>query len=89
VASSFQARPAFLNRTQRERKSRNASAAGSFHEHPEQPDGIIYPSRLNAETNLAVYGRAISKLSVHGVTPLIHAKGLADSSDELKVALVA
>jgi hypothetical protein len=61
----------------------------AFYEHPEQPDGIIYPSRLNTETNLAIYGRAISKLTVHSVTPLINAKGLADVLDELKVALVA
>jgi hypothetical protein len=61
----------------------------AFHEHPEQPDGIIYASRLNAETNLAVYGRAISKLTVRSVTPLIHARGLADVLDQLKVALVA
>jgi RES domain len=61
----------------------------AFHEHPEQPDGIVYPSRLNAETNLAIYSRAISKLTVHSVTLLINAKGLADVLDELKVALVA
>jgi hypothetical protein len=61
----------------------------AFHEHPEQPDGIIYPSRLNAETNLAIYGRAISKLTARSVTPLIKARGLAQVLDELKVALAA
>jgi RES domain-containing protein len=34
----------------------------AFHDHPQNPDGIIYPSRLNGEVNLAVYGRAVSKL---------------------------
>jgi hypothetical protein len=60
----------------------------AFHEHPEKPDGIIYPSRLNAETNLAIYDRAISKLTAGNVTPLINARGLAQVLDELKVALV-
>jgi prophage maintenance system killer protein len=60
----------------------------AFHEHPEQPDGIIHRSRLNAEANLAIYDRAISKLRVHRVTALINAKGLADVLEELKVALV-
>jgi hypothetical protein len=60
----------------------------AFHEHPAQPDGIIYRSRLNAETNLAIYDRAISKLTAHSVTPLIRAKGLAEVLDELKIALV-
>jgi hypothetical protein len=61
----------------------------AFYEHPEAPDGIIYPSRLNAETNLAVYDRAVSKLAVHRVTPLINAKGLVAILNDLKVALVS
>lgn len=36
----------------------------AFYEHPSEPDGILYPSRLNGETNLAVYDRAIPKLQV-------------------------
>lgn len=35
----------------------------AFHEHRSVPDGIIYPSRLNGHTNLAIFDRAISKLS--------------------------
>jgi len=60
----------------------------AFYEHPEKPDGIIYPSRLNLETNLAIYDRAVRKLIVHRVMPLIDAAGLANVLDDLKVALV-
>jgi hypothetical protein len=60
----------------------------AFHEHPTAPDGIVYPSRLNGETNLAVYDRAISKLRASRSMPLISAPGLADVLNGLKVALV-
>lgn len=49
----------------------------AFHEHRSVPDGIIYPSRLNGHTNLAIFDRAISKLSAVRVVPLIGAPGLA------------
>ena len=60
----------------------------AFHDHPSGPDGIIYPSRLNGQTNLAVYDRAISKLRAAKTTPLIAAGGLAVVLDELLVALI-
>jgi hypothetical protein len=43
---------------------------------------------LNAETNLAIYDRAIPKLAVRRVTALINAEGLAAVLNDLKVALV-
>ena len=49
----------------------------AFHDHPAQPGGIIYPSRLNGETNLAVYDRVIAKLRPVGSVPLIEAPGFA------------
>jgi hypothetical protein len=61
----------------------------AFHEHLQKPDGIIYPSRLNAETSLAIYDRAIAKLAVTRVTPLIAARGLANILTDLRVALVS
>jgi hypothetical protein len=61
----------------------------AFHEHPQKPDSIIYPSRLNAETSLAIYDRAIAKLAVTRVTPLIAARGLANILTDLRVALVS
>lgn len=59
----------------------------AWHEHPAQPDGIIYPSRLNGQTNLAMYHRAVPKLRAIAVRPLIRATGLATVLDELLVEL--
>jgi hypothetical protein len=59
----------------------------AWHEHPDQPDGIIYPSRLNGQTNLAVYHRAVPKLRAVDVRPLIGASGLAAVLNELLVEL--
>lgn len=60
----------------------------AFHDHPEEPDGIIYPSRLNGRTNMAVYDRAVPKLVVRQVTPLIAAAGFADVLNDLCVSIV-
>lgn len=60
----------------------------AFHEHPEAPDGIMYPSRLNGHANLAVYDRAVIKLRVVRRTKLIAARGLAAALNDLKVCLV-
>lgn len=62
--------------------------AVAFHEHRDQVDGIIYPSRLNGHTNLAVFDRAIGKLKAVGATKLIRAPGLANVLDDLNVAIV-
>ncbi len=62
--------------------------AVAFHEHRDQVDGIIYPSRLNGHTNLAVFDRAIGKLRAVGATRLIRAPGLANVLDDLNVAIV-
>jgi len=58
-----------------------------FHEHPARPDGIIYPSRLNDETNLAIYDRAIGKLSMMASGPLLRQSGLASVLRDLRVGL--
>lgn len=60
----------------------------AFHEHPMEPDGIIYPSRLNEEINIAVYDRAVGKLRADRTSTLINATGLARVIDTLNVALV-
>jgi hypothetical protein len=60
----------------------------AFHEHPMKPDGIIYPSRLNEEINLAIYDHAIPRLRVQRHTTLLEARGFADILNDLKVALV-
>lgn len=61
----------------------------AFHEHPEEPDGIVYPSRLNGRTNLAVFDRAIVKLQTIRKMNLIAAPGLATVLNDLKVSIVA
>lgn len=60
----------------------------ALHEHPEKPDGIIYPSRLNGHTNLAVFDRAIPKLRAVRIMTLIGAPGLAAVLNDLQVSLV-
>ncbi|MEO5325217.1 RES family NAD+ phosphorylase [Mesorhizobium sp. CC13] len=59
----------------------------AIHDHPAQPDGIIYPSRLNGETNLAIYGRAVPKLRAVTHGPLLKEPGLAAVLRDLKVGV--
>jgi hypothetical protein len=60
----------------------------AFHDHPAKLDGIIYPSRLDGSTNVAVYDRAVSKLRPVRVVPLLNAPGLADVLDDLRIGIV-
>jgi hypothetical protein len=78
--------PSDVVRSSRQSLARSWSVA--FHEHPEGIDGIIYPSRLNNATNLAVYDRAIGKLEAHRIHALMNAPGLADVLDDLLVSLM-
>jgi len=59
----------------------------AFFQHPSQPDGIIYPSRLNEEPNVAIYDRAVTKLREVGKSDLIDAPGFAEVLDDLRVAI--
>lgn len=59
----------------------------AFHEHSEAVDGIIYPSRLNGEHNLAIYGRAVPALRCTGTVPLLRARGLVGVLRDLHVAI--
>jgi RES domain len=59
----------------------------AFHEHPQMPDGIIYPSRLNGQNNLAIYGRAVSKIRPVRLRRLIDVAELAPVLADLRVAL--
>jgi hypothetical protein len=77
--------PTDVARSSSQRLARQWSVA--FHEHPSHPDGIIYPSRLNGQTNLAVYHRAVSKLRATDVRLLIRAPGLAGVLDDLRVEI--
>ena len=60
----------------------------AIHEHPANVDGLLYPSRLNAEVNLAIYDRAISKLGSVGKRDLATAPGIGHVLDEYLVALI-
>jgi hypothetical protein len=78
--------PSDVARSRRQVLARKWSVA--FHEHPAQVDGIVYPSRLNGETNLAIYGRAVGKLELLRAQNLKRAAGLPDVLDDFLVALL-
>jgi RES domain-containing protein len=61
----------------------------AFYQHPSQPDGIIYPSRLNEDTNVAIYDRAVTELREVGKSDLIDAPGFAEVLDDLRVAIAS
>lgn len=60
----------------------------AIHEHPERVDGILYPSRLNGEVNLAVSDRAIPKLEPAATMDLKGAAEIGDVLDDFFVALI-
>jgi hypothetical protein len=60
----------------------------AFHEHPAALDGILYPSRLNEEHNLAIYSRAVPALACVEIKPLMRARGFVKVLGDLRVALV-
>jgi RES domain len=62
--------------------------SSAIYNHPEAPDGITYPSRLNGEMNLAIYDRGIGKLRATTVAPLLGTAGLAKVLDDFRIALV-
>lgn len=78
--------PTDVVRAQRQNLARRWSLA--FHEHPSEPDGVIYPSRLNEATNLAIYDRAILKLKPKRVLTLLGAQGLAQVLEDFRIGLV-
>lgn len=78
--------PTDVVRAQRQNLARRWSLA--FHEHPSEPDGIIYPSRLNEATNLAIYDRATPKLQPKRVMTVLGAPGLAQVLEDFRVGLV-
>lgn len=77
--------PSDVARRQHQGLARHWSLA--FYQHPDVPDGIVYPSRLNGETNAAIYDRAVTRLSVATTGPLLNAPGLARILTDLRVTL--
>lgn len=53
----------------------------AFWSHSQSPDGLIYSSRLNEETNIALYNRAIKKVAARTIRPLL------DWGDELAMII--
>ena len=78
--------PSDVSRSSRQALARRWSVA--FHDHPAQVDGIYYPSRLNGEVNIAMYDRAVGKLSASATRSLRAAPGLARVLNDLEIALV-
>jgi len=78
--------PSDVARGKKQTLARTWSVA--FHDHPDAPDGIIYPSRLNEETNLMIYARAVSKLQAVRVVPLLRAPGFTQILDIFRVLIV-
>ena len=60
----------------------------ALHDHPAQVDGILYPSRLNEQHNVAIFERAISALTCSARVPSLRARGIAATLEDLKVAVI-
>ncbi|KJB91306.1 hypothetical protein N826_31235 [Skermanella aerolata KACC 11604] len=60
----------------------------AIYSHPAAVDGIIYPSRLNGEVNIAVYDRAVSKLMSSSTGDLRRASGIDQVLEDFLVALI-
>lgn len=62
--------------------------SAAFHDHPDQPDGILYPSRRQPElTNIALYDRALTKVAFVDSVPLLDCK--AEMATILKTYRIA
>ena len=63
--------------------------SAAFYAHPEQPDGILYPSRLIEDRCIALYDRAVPKVTATAVPRLMDTGAeLAEILNELDIALV-
>jgi hypothetical protein len=61
----------------------------AFHDHAAAPDGIIYPSRFDGETNVALFDRALPKVRVRSARPVMDLPTeLGTVIRDLKIALV-
>ena len=59
----------------------------AIHRHPAQVDGVLYESRLNRKRNLAIYDRALAKLTCVQSVPLLSAIELPRVLDRYQVAI--
>lgn len=62
----------------------------AIHNHPDEPDGLLFSSRLNEQINVAVFSRALGSIDVMGAQRIIDMEDdLADFLEKYKIALVA
>ena len=60
----------------------------AFYAHPDQPDGVYYPSRLNEEHCIALYDRTVGKLEAVVALRLLDCRlELAAILDDLEIAI--
>ena len=60
----------------------------AFYAHPDQPDGVYYPSRLNEEHCIALYDRTVSKVETVAAPRLLDCRlELAAILDDLEIAI--
>ena len=78
--------PSDVVRGSRQGLARRWSVA--IYDHPAMVDGLLYPSRLNTELNIAVYDRAAEKFAVLTTTVLSRALGIDSILDDFQVALI-
>lgn len=61
----------------------------AFHDHPDKPDGILYPSRLNEERCIAIYERAAGTLKITTSQRLMDCDvALAALIEELELGII-
>lgn len=60
----------------------------AFYSHPDKPDGILYPSRIIENRCIALYDRAVCKVSTKSICDLVDAKGLKEILDDLCIGIV-
>jgi hypothetical protein len=62
--------------------------SAAIREHEAEPHGLLYPSRLNGETNLVLYDRAMAAMSLVEVGPLLDWPEVPGIIDALELATV-
>jgi hypothetical protein len=61
----------------------------AFFDHSARADGILYPSRLNGERNIALYDRAVAKLTPMAASRLVERRAeLADIIRDFALAII-
>jgi hypothetical protein len=60
----------------------------ALHDHPDQADGLCYPSRLNEDDNIAIYDRALPKLDAAPRRKLSSCPELAPILDRYRIAIM-